>query len=94
MTKQRQMTFQTVVVRQVMARRDLGQPYCPGNCYWRMPVSEKEERMGIEDLGLDEPDVIPLTAEQQSQREGLSDKEKETFDIWARMIWRGNNFGG
>ena len=82
--------FKTVV-RQVMARRDLSLPYCKENCYWRMPVSEKEERMGIEDLGLDEPDVIPLTAEQQSQRESMPDKE--LFDIWARMIWRANNFG-
>jgi hypothetical protein len=77
----------------VLARRDVNGPYGPENCYWRKAHSAKEAQRGIEDLGLEEPDTIPLTTEQQQQRDELPEEQRHTFDIWARMQWRRRHYG-
>ena len=52
-------------------------------------------RTGIEDVGIipNEPEVIPMTVEQTTQRAGLPEREQKTFDVWLRMLWRAENYG-
>ena len=81
-------------MKQVLARRNPLGEYGADNVYWRNPRSAKEERWGLEDLGFsDEPDVIPLTREEQQKRAALPEEEQEMFDIWVRIMWRSKNHG-
>lgn len=77
----------------VLARRDSEGPYDPDNCYWREAQSEKEAQYGIEDIGLTEPEIIPLTRREEKQRAALPEEQKRAFDIWARMWWRAKHYG-
>jgi broad specificity polyphosphatase/5'/3'-nucleotidase SurE len=77
----------------VLARRDTNQPYNKENCYWREPQSETEARYGVEDIGVTEPETIPLTPEQQTQRDATPEEQKWMFDVWARMNWRARHYG-
>jgi hypothetical protein len=76
-----------------LARRDPKRGYNPMNCFWRPARSKWEARTGIEDVGIpNEPEVIPLTVEQATQRAGLPKHEKKTFDVWLRILWRAENY--
>ena len=74
----------------VLARRDENEPYAPENVHWHEAKTDKEERMGIEELALfpNEPESVPCTLAQQQERDRLPKKEREMYDIWLRIKWR------
>lgn len=72
----------------VLARRNKRRGYGPKNCYWRKAKTEKEARMGIEEWFDDEPEIIPFSEEHWAQRCALPERQKQTFDIWHRILWR------
>lgn len=77
--------------KMVLARRNPEGPYDKGNCYWRPPRTQKEARMGLEELWADEPESIPMTQEERTKRNRLPLRERPLFDIWRRMTWRIRN---
>lgn len=79
------MSFRNIYV---LARKDSLGPYGPDNCYWRRARTAKEARMGIEEWNPDEPEDLPLTLDEELERDRMPESEQRMFDIWKRMMWR------
>jgi hypothetical protein len=73
----------------VVARRNPRGAYCPENTYWRKARSPHEAILGIEEITDDEPEWLPLTEQEATERARLgSQNAKRMYDVHYRMLLR------